>query len=455
MIWTSETLDCLGVPIPAGLTISSIVIDTRDLQPGALFVAFAGETVDGHDFITAARKAGAAAALVTHRIDDPLPQIVVPDTLKALQTLGQTARTRFKGIVVGLTGSVGKTGTKEMCRMALSQLGETFASAGNKNNHIGVPLSLANLPENAAYAVFEMGMNHAGEILDLTQQVKPTIAIITNIGTAHIQDFKDQDAIAKAKAEIFWGLTPHARVSVTAIINRDDPYHAFLHDEAMDRGAQQILHFSQAMYENVTLHDHGQSITVIGQTSPVVMPWMGAHHAQNAMAVWQMMQALGGTYTQFQTAMAALPDLYGRGQMLHLTIQGKKIHVIDDAYNAAPEAMRAAIATLGSRAVAGRRLAILGEMRELGSHAQAIHEGLKADLARAAVDQVFAAGPAMKWLAEALPPSQLGAFTMTADDLIPHVMNALCDEDTLLVKGSNGIKISKIVYALKEAAEKE
>ncbi len=459
-LWTfSELSAVLGVAPEGGTDqpVTGISIDTRTLQAGDLFVALKDQR-DGHDFVSPAFKAGAAAALVSEgyvrRAEDG-GLFRVSDTLKALEALGRAARDRLSpdARVVAVTGSAGKTGTKEMLRACLSQLGATHASEKSYNNHWGVPLTLARMPRETRFGVFEIGMNHAGEIRPLTKMVRPHAAIITTVEAVHLEHFPSVEAIADAKGEIFEGLLPGG----AAIIKFDNPHAARLKAIAERLDAKAVTFgFSEGADvrgDDLTLDDDGSTLTVrLGDrriSLKIAMP--GRHIAENALAVAAAIDAIGADVETALSVLAGLQPPGGRGARSVLHLDGGEALLIDESYNANPASMRAALATLASlpRQKFPRRIAVLGDMLELGADAPGLHAGLKDAVEDAGVDVIFACGPHMKGLYDALPKSKRGGYAQTSSLLQPAVLSELRGGDAVMVKASNGTRLGAVVEALK------
>lgn len=431
-----------------------VEIDSRRIQRGDLFVALKGERFDGHVFINDVMAKDAAAVMIGHAPKDKvMPAVIVRDTLKGLQALGSYARKRSQGQVIGLTGSVGKTSTKEMLRLALGAHGDVFASHGNYNNHIGVPLNLANLPPDTPYAVFEMGMNHAQEISLLTRMVQPRIAIITNIEAVHLEFFKSVEDIADAKAEIF-----ESKPEI-AILNADNAQFERLKKAAKGQGVKTIIACGESKAADCRLLDYhanacGSSVkaSIGGKEITYALAAIGRHWAMTSLLALAAVHALKLDVAKSAAALAAFSEPEGRGKTTHVRIDSGEIMLIDDSYNASPASMRAAFAktaevweTAGSK---GRKIAVLGDMLELGKEAQALHLRLAEDLKRHAFDAVFTAGRLTEQLQELLPASMRGGHAENAKALLPLVVKALRSGDIVLVKGSHGSKMYELAEAL-------
>ena len=436
---------------------SGVAIDNRTLSPGDLFIALRGDNHDGHDFVGAAFDAGASAALVS-RVPDNLPAntslLIAPDTFEALWALARAARARPSARLVAVTGSVGKTGTKEMLALIFEAHGPTAATAGNFNNHIGAPLSLARFAPSSRYGVFELGMNHADEIRPLTKLVKPHVALITTVQRVHLENFGSIEGIADAKAEIFEGLTSDG----TALINRDD---TALFDRllaaAKRAGAARVISFGAHRDADARLtqwypDDDGGTVEaeIAGQALCYRVSLAGRHWALNSVAALAAAHAVGADLARGARALVALTPLKGRGARHEITVAGGTADLIDESYNASPVSIAAAIMTLGSRQIGpeGRRIAVLGDMLELGPDAARFHAELADAIERAGIDLVFAAGPLMTNLFSALPASRRGAHTPNSSALLPLVRSALRPGDVVLVKGSHGSRTDLIVAGL-------
>jgi UDP-N-acetylmuramoyl-tripeptide--D-alanyl-D-alanine ligase len=471
--WPVETEDSLplalwdaaGIAAATGGTvrgdfeIAGVEIDSRDVREGDLFVALKGETTDGHRFLEGAFAKGATAALVERPIDRP--HILVKDTSRALELLGKAARDRMLGKIVGVTGSVGKTGVKEALFAALDRAsrGGAHRSVKSYNNHVGVPLSLSRMPARAQYGVFEMGMNHAGEIAGLTRQVRPHIALITTIAPAHIENLGSEEAIADAKAEIFQGLEPGG----VAIIPADSPHHARLKAEA-ERHAGAVVSFGRAagaevrLLDAVTAPGGGSLVTVdMGEKRlcyTIAAP--GEHWVINSLAVMAAVRAAGADLGAAGLALADMAGLAGRGARVDIAAGDGRALVIDESYNANPASMRATLAQLGLTA-ARRRIAVLGAMKELGDFGPGLHAGLAEPLAAAKVDYAILVGDEMSALADELGKSAaraLGKAIPFAHCQTPaEAQQALADfgvqsGDAILVKGSNSVGLGSLVATL-------
>lgn len=464
-LWTlSELVDASGGKAD-GTTdadISGVSIDTRTLRPGDLFVALSGQR-DGHDFVERAFAAGAVAALVStkyKRCDGDGALLRVDDPLTALEAIGRAARARLPvgARVVAVTGSVGKTGTKEMLRDALGVQGRTHASVKSYNNHWGVPLTLARMPRDTQYGVFEIGMNHAGEITPLSNMVSPDVAIITAVEAVHLEHFKSVDEIADAKAEIFDGLKDGG----TAILNRDNPYFERLNDRAKEAGTA-VTTFgthAEADCRVVSAEKSFSGTTVTASLGDAQFVYRigapGEHLVMNSLAVLAAVKAMGADPAQAAAAFSSFEVPAGRGEQSYLDCGTGQLLLIDESYNANPASMRSAIKVLAllDKTIAKRRIAVLGDMLELGAQATELHAELADDLKSAGVDLVFTAGPNMASLFAKLPEKIKGGHAQTSEELEPFVLETVAAGDAIMVKGSLGSRMGPIVSAIKNHVSK-
>lgn len=439
----------------AEANISGVSIDTRTLQAGDLFVALKGPNFDGNGFTAAATAAGAAAALVEARAGarHPLPFVEVADTQIGLEKLGAAARARTQARIVAVTGSVGKTSTKEMLAAVLAQAGATHWSGGSLNNHWGVPLSLSRMPASSRFGVFELGMNHAGEIAGLTAQVRPHVAVITTVEAVHLEFFASVEAIADAKAEIFRGVEPGG----VAVLNRDNDQFDRLAAAARAAGIARVVGFGSGADADARLlgvaPDGAGSIieaSLFGHGLRYRLGLAGRHMALNSLAVLAAAQAVGTDPVAASAALADLSGLAGRGKRVAIAVAGGEALLIDESYNASPASVRAALAVLGATPVAagGRRIAVLGDMRELGEQGPALHRGIAETISAAGIDLVFTVGPLMRGLADSLPADRRGDWSETAAAMVPRLAPALRPGDVIMVKGSFGIRMADIVKPL-------
>jgi UDP-N-acetylmuramoyl-tripeptide--D-alanyl-D-alanine ligase len=456
-LWTAaEAAAATGGSSGADWAATGVSIDSRSLAAGDLFVALHGPNHDGHDYVRTALERGAAAAVVHRHVPNlpaGAPLLFVSDTLVGLAALGATARNRSRARIIAVTGSVGKTGTKEALRLALAPSGPTYASAGGLNNHWGAPLSLARLPPEAAYSVFELGMNHAGEIAALTNIVRPHIAVITTVEPAHLGFFPSVEAIADAKAEIFFGIDPGG----VAILNRDNRHYPRLEAAARRAGAAEVIGFGTHPEARVRLIDcmldsrcSTVEVAVFNSVLRFQLPVPGRHWVMNSLAVLAAVVAVGADLGRGVEALSELEPLPGRGRRRELAWRGGTLTLIDESYNASPAAMRAALAVLGvtEPGAGARRVAVLGDMLELGDASECLHRELAEPLAAAKVDRVFLVGAAMAALHQALPESRRGGLWQSADAAIPALLHFLEPGDVVTVKGSRGVHVSRIVEQL-------
>ena len=435
--------------------ISSVSIDSRTIEPGALFVAIRGDNNDGHDYVATAFETGAAAALVAGDAEvGGGPLVRVPDTLRAMETLGEAARARSSARVIGVTGSVGKTGTKEALRLALAPSGKVHASQKSYNNHWGVPLTLSNFPADADFGVFEVGMNHPGEITPLTRFIRPHIAIITTVEPGQLEFFDSVEEIAEAKAEIFAGLEPDG----IAILNRDNPHFALLEKRARDAGAGRVIGFgvdekADARLVTMTEGPEGSQVeaAIDGRTYYFLIGAPGRHLVMNALAVLAAVRVLDADMAAATDALAHYRAQAGRGARESISMAGGTLELVDESYNANPASMRAALASMrgAAKAKGGRLVAVLGAMLELGDTSPALHADLAGPVEDAGIDVVFACGPHMRSLYDALPESRRGAYAKTSAGLVEPLANSVRADDVVRVKGSLGSKMALLVEALR------
>jgi UDP-N-acetylmuramoyl-tripeptide--D-alanyl-D-alanine ligase len=459
-IWRWETLVAASggwaesVPDRA---VTGFSIDSRTLIPGDVFIALK-DVRDGHEFVPSAFARGAAAAVVVagykRQVGDGA-LIRVADPLGALEKIGRVARSRIgaDARVVAITGSAGKTTTKEMLRACLERLGSTHAADRSYNNHWGVPLSLARMPAAVRFAVFEIGMNHAGEITPLTQMVRPHVALITNVYPVHLGHFATEQAIAEAKAEIFMGLEPNG----TAVLNRDNRYSVILAERAKMRGAR-IVSFGKdpsanARVERMELGASGSTVSMRLIEQPVTyrLAAPGEHYIINSLAVLGAIVALGFDVAACLPALATVNAPTGRGARTIFETPGGRVLLIDESYNANPASVRAALAAMATtpRRDFPRRIAVLGDMLELGASAGDLHRGLKDSLDAANIDLVFACGPMMRAVFEGLTSERRGGWAPVSTELVPAVLAAVQPRDVVMIKGSLGTNMAPIVQALK------
>ena len=440
--------------------ISGIAIDSRTIAPGEAFFAIQGDNHDGHNFITTALKAGAGLAVVSAAkrsiVPAPAPLLVVPDVLAGLGALARAARARSGARIIAVTGSVGKTSTKEALRLALASAGETHASVASFNNHWGVPLSLARLPLSARYGIFEIGMNHAGEITPLTRLVRPHAAIVTAIAPVHLEFFDSIEAIADAKAEIFLGVEPGG----AAILNRDNAYFERLQRHAAEAGIDRVIGFGEhagadARLLSCALQPEYSDVEadILGHRVRYRIGAPGRHLVLNSLAVLAAAQFVGADLAHAASALAESKPAVGRGTRVTLAVPDGTALLIDESYNANPTSMRAALALLAQAPIGprGRRIAVLGDMLELGATGPELHRGLAEAIRAHDIDLVYCAGPLMQALWQALPSAVRGGYAESAGALEVDIVAAVRAGDAVMIKGSLGSKMGPLVKALVNA----
>ncbi len=434
---------------------AGVSIDSRRIEAGDLFVALEGPRFDGHDFVAAAFERGASAAVVS-RLPDGVgadrPTLLVGDTFAALNDLARAARGRSEARVIAVTGSVGKTGTKDALGLVLSEQGRTATSLGNLNNEFGVPLSLARLPAEADYAVFELGMNRPGELEPLSRMVRPDVAIITTIAPVHTEFFEFVGDIADAKAEVFAGMD-----GGTAVLSRDNVYFAILAVAAYAAGIEHVVGFGAHPEAKVRAVDSVPradsslvTVDIGGRLLEYRIGLPGRHWVTNSLAVLAAVDAVGADIEAAAAALAGFTAPRGRGGRRRVALGAGDFELIDDSYNASPASMRAAFETLGiaEPGPGGRRVAVLGDMLELGANGPMLHAGLRDALVSSGADLVFTVGPNMAHLRDALPKRLCAGHAETAGALAPVVAAAVRPGDVVCVKGSLGMAMSEIIEAL-------
>lgn len=458
-LWTSTDVSDATRGRSSGLwDADGICIDSRSVSIGDLFVAIEGPTFDGHDFVVEALERGASAAIVS-RIpaggkqtvnEDRL--VIVDDTMLALQSLARAARNRIPGKVAAITGSVGKTTTKEALTLALSRQGTAHATSGNLNNHWGVPLSLARMPQATDYAILELGMNHAGEIEPLSRMVRPHVAVVTTVEAVHLEFFDSVSAIADAKAEIFLGLEPGG----VAVIPADNPHCDRLTQAAKDAGVDSIISFgtdNSAAYRLIAwaVSEAGTRIAadINGKRLVYDIGMTGKHMALNSLAVLAAVDALGGNVERAAGDLNDMTPPQGRGARSTVTLPNGSFSIIDESYNASPASIAALADALNATRKRGRVILALGDMLELGDQSDALHADLATPITCDGIDCVFTAGPRMKYLHDALPSTQATAHAASSEDLAPLLTSFIEPGDVIAVKGSFGSRMSVVVDALK------
>jgi UDP-N-acetylmuramoyl-tripeptide--D-alanyl-D-alanine ligase len=458
-LWTSdEVAHALGTAIAVPFEANGVTFDSRAVGKGDLFFALKGETTDGHGFVPEAMKRGAAAAVVSRDVENAGGTLIrVPDTMKALEGLGRAARRRSKARIASVTGSVGKTSTKDALRAMLSAQAPTSASAASFNNHVGVPISLARLPREARYGVFEIGMNHPGEIEPLARQVEAHVGVVTNVGPAHIGFMGSEEAIADEKACLFAGMAQGA----VAVLNRDGKHYERLAGHASRFGVSRIVGFGRgetadARLVSCSLQDSGSDVVALihGRRIEYRLGAAGEHWVLNSIAALAVVETLGADVEQAAASLAGVSASPGRGARRFLKFGNGTVELLDESYNANPMSVRAMLAILARTepAKGGRRLLALGDMRELGEGADAFHAGLADAVSASGATQVFLCGPHMEALWRKLEPAQRGVHRPDSMALAGEVAAALRAGDVIAVKGSLGSKMKIVVDAILAAS---
>lgn len=459
-IWTAaDAAKATGGTAKGNWAATGLSIDTRTLKPGDLFVALRGDHLDGHAYVAQALAKGAAAVMVDHLPDDvpaDAPVLLVNDTFTGIQTLGMAARARCGGHIIAVTGSVGKTGTKEMLAAAFAPLGQVHASKASFNNHWGVPFTLSSMHAGSDYGIFEIGMNHSGEIEPLSKMVRPHVAIITTVEPVHIENFKSVEEIADAKAEIFKGLEPGG----VAILNHDNPHYARLLAAAKTCGVK-TLSFGDSVDADANLLEclvasNGSRVRAKIGAEEIAFTLMipGRHIAMNALSVLLAVKATGGSLEKAIEALEKIEPIAGRGkrEMIDIGDKSNPVTLIDESYNASPVAMRAAFKVLAmiDPGRGGRRIAFLGDMLELGQNSGSLHADLALPLKAADVHLVYTCGTLMKNLHDSLPQELRGEHRDTSKDLAKIVPDVLVPGDVVMVKGSHGSHMDVVVEAMRQ-----
>jgi UDP-N-acetylmuramoyl-tripeptide--D-alanyl-D-alanine ligase len=457
-LWTVSEIVAATGGRPEGLPdgpVSSITIDSRELGPDALFVAIKGEQFDGHDFVAAALAGGAVAALVSEKhfaAQGGERLIVVPDPLAALSDLARAARTRSRAQIVAVTGSAGKTTTKEAIRTALSASGSTHASIRSFNNHWGVPLTLARLPREAQFGVFEIGMNHKGEITPLVQLVRPHIALITTVAAAHLEFFNSVAEIAEAKAEIFLGLEPGG----TALLNTDHEYLHILFHLARQAGVGRIVTYGRDesadwRIESVAPADSGSLARVRHEdrVHELVLQVPGRHMVANAVAALAVAHCSGEGTASALAALRAFGAPEGRGETTRLGPEDKPLLLVDESYNANLASMAAALDVFaGVKAPGGEKVLVLADMLELGPQSAELHATLAPAVQAAGAGRIFLVGPSMAALADRL--GEVAGHAESLEGLADTILSGLAYGDAVMVKGSKGMRLANLVQMIRE-----
>jgi UDP-N-acetylmuramoyl-tripeptide--D-alanyl-D-alanine ligase len=458
-LWTSaEVTRALSpVAMPAPFEATGVTFDSRAVAKGDLFFALAGETTDGHSFVADALSRGAAAAVVSRDVPGAERLVRVADTMKALVDLGHAGRARSPARIASVTGSVGKTSTKDALRTMLAAQARTEASAASYNNHVGVPISLARLPPDARYGVFEIGMNHPGEIEPLARQVAAHVGVITNVEPAHIGHMGSEEAIADEKACLFAGMGAGA----VAVLNRDNRHYERLAGHARRFGVSRIVGFgksaaAEARLLACRLQDSGSDVEALihGRRIEYRLGAAGEHWVLNSIAALAVVEALGADVAKAAARLGEVRALPGRGARRRLKFGSGTVEFLDESYNANPASVRAMLAVLARTAPApgGRRLLALGDMRELGEYADSLHAGLADAVAASGAAQVFLCGPHMQALWQRLAAAQKGAYRPDSAALAGEVASALRAGDVIAIKGSLGSKMKNVVDAVLAAS---
>nr|WP_244283663.1 UDP-N-acetylmuramoylalanyl-D-glutamyl-2,6-diaminopimelate--D-alanyl-D-alanine ligase [Pseudovibrio sp. Tun.PSC04-5.I4] len=461
-LWTlTDFLEAVDGDVLGDVTtdVTGISIDSRTLQPGDAYFSVKGENFDGHLFAVAAVEAGASVAVVSREKLSELPEggryVVVDDVLKALERLGVAARARSKARIIAVTGSVGKTGTKEALRLCLSKSGFTHAPVASFNNHWGVPLTLARMHADTEFGIFEIGMNHRGEITPLVKMVRPHVAIVTTVEPVHLEAFNSIEDIARAKGEIFSGLERGG----VAILNRDNRQYDLLRYLAAVSGVKNIVSFgmragAQSIAKKVAANPDCSCLnaSILGQEISYKIGAPGAHHVINSLGVLTGVMELGANLAFAGLALAEMEAPIGRGAQSVLDMNGGLALLIDESYNANPASMKAAIKLVADLPVkrSGRRIAVLGDMLELGANSDKLHADLARELDQGKIDIVYCVGTHMKVLWERLPAPSRGAYSETSDKLEKHLLSDVRPNDIVMIKGSLGTRMGPLVDALKK-----
>jgi len=459
-LWeSSEVAKAVKGKATGDFSAIGVSIDSRSIVAGELFVAITGDQMDGHDFVEAAFKNGAAAAIVRKGFETSSgkPLVHVDDCFKALENLGRAGRDRSTAKIVAVTGSAGKTGTKELMTIALSKSGNTYSSKKSFNNHWGVPLSLANMPLDTEFGIFELGMNHEGEIRELVKQVRPHIAVITTVEPVHIEFFKNEEGIADAKAEIFTAMEGEK----IAVLNIDNPHYKRLCDKAKEYGVKKIYSFGEdeaadCLLQDCLLRPDHVKVTakVMGEPIKYKINIPGKHIALNSLSVMAVVKILGGDINKAVSALRSSEPINGRGNRIKIKIKDKEpeIIIIDETFNANPASMRAAfqVFAITEPVAGGRRIAVLGDMLELGKEGPKLHQELANPLLKTKVDKVLCCGPLMEAMYNMLPSDWHGGWAKNSYELAELVLKEVKPGDVLLIKGSKGSKMPYIIQALQQ-----
>ncbi|NDF11707.1 MAG: UDP-N-acetylmuramoyl-tripeptide--D-alanyl-D-alanine ligase [Proteobacteria bacterium] len=457
ILWTSEEVSqILNAKSKTAWKATGVSIDTRTIEKGDIFVAIKGDRFDGSEFVKEALLKGAVAAISEKKIDGVKKDasvLVVDDALEALVKLAKARRENTKAKLIAVTGSVGKTSVKEAIRAVLEDQGETYANKGNLNNHIGLPLSICRMPKEAKYGVFELGMNHAGELSHLTAILRPHVAVVTTVEAVHLEFFDSVEGIAEAKAEIMEGVDKKGSV----VLNRDNAYFPILKKKAASLGIKDVRAFGRhkdAKYRLIDTTITPQGIKVEadigGEKLKYQLKTFGTHHAQNSVAVLAAISAAGANIEKATKTLGKITAEKGRGRLHHLKLGGKVFTLIDDSYNASPASIRAGLEVLSTlkKISGGRTVAVLGDMRELGDESEKLHKSLIGDVVDNKIDRVYCAGNFMKYLFDGLPKGKQARHATEPLALLGILERQIENNDIVMIKGSNGTGTWKLVDAL-------
>lgn len=453
MIWSTQDLsNCLAIDIPSNIVGRQLQFNSNDIVPGDLFIALKGNR-DGHDYVADALARGANAAIISHEVPLVAKEkvIMVPDTFLALQKMAQYKRQNSKAVFIAVTGSSGKTGTKEAIKALLSHFSPSFASRGNFNNYLGVPINLASMPDNIEYAVFELGMNHAGEIRELTKMVKPHISVITTISEAHLEFFESRLDIADAKCEIFEGMSKND----IAIINIDNQYYDRVVHNLQKLSMNKIFTFGKSPQANARLVSYEQQGTEVqlqysisSVNLAIRMPLIPIHYAINYAAVLQVVSLLNKDLAEASLQLAKILPIEGRGGIVKVRYNNLKFEIICDYYNANPESLTAALLYL--KQLSGKKkVAIIGDMLELGENSAALHQALVPAIIDSGLKKIILVGHHTRHIYDLLPNKIEKYHFNNVDILIEHLHELLTNDELILIKGSKGIKLAKIIQIFK------
>lgn len=426
---------------------SCICLDSRKIKKGDIFIALKTEKSDGHKYIETAISKGAVAVIVSKKSNLDIPQILVKDTMQALTDIGIYARNKLQGKIIGITGSVGKTTTKDMLKNTLSTYGETYATSGNLNNHLGVPLTLAHAPLDAKFIIIEMGMSSLLEIDALTKIAKPDIAVVVSVENNHIEFFDGINQIAQAKSEIFNGLNKNG----IAIYNNSTNCTEIILENAQ-QNTNNIVSYGKNNIKDIEIINNHQTVSldISGKEIKVKINGLGSHRILNTLAVLNVISELGLNLSNAVKKIQDTKPTVGRGSSEKVKIKDGEITLFDESYNASPASMRSALEVLSLTKTKGRRIAVLGDMLELGKDSSNLHKELIDDINKNNIDIIFACGKYMHELYKLCPPDICGAWENNSSILSKQVLKLLRDGDTIMVKGSLGSNMKIIIEKIKE-----